>query len=85
MFVLTIDIIGSRATETPANLAEFMQKNSYTFPVLLDDKLAMTRAYGVKSTPTNFILDKDGVIRTKLTGAFPDQATLDELIKQASK
>ena len=81
--MLTVDIIGSRPTETPANLADFMQKNSYTFPVLLDMNLAATRSYGVASTPTNFLIDKDGVIRERQTGAF-SEAALDESLSRLS-
>ena len=81
MVLITVDIIGSRPTETPANLADFMQKNKYTFPVLLDLKEAVTKAYGIASTPTNFLIDKDGVIRQRLTGAFPD---FDASLKQLS-
>ena len=81
--MLTVDIIGSKPTETPANLADFMQKNKYTFPVVLDINLSATRTYGVKSTPTNFLIDKDGVIRERETGAF-SEASLDESLSKLS-
>ena len=77
-----MDIIASKATETPANLAEFMQKNQYTFPVLLDESLRVTRLYGVKSTPTNFLIDKNGVIREMQTGAFASEAAFEESLNQ---
>lgn len=82
MVVLTIDIIGSRATETPANLTDFMQKNSYTFPALLDLDMAVTRSYGIRSTPTNFLIDKNGVIRERLTGGFPSEAAFEESLNK---
>ncbi len=80
--MLTIDIIGSKSTETPANLADFMQKNNYTFPVLLDLNMAVTKNYGIKSTPSNFLIDKDGVIRERLTGAFASEAAFEQSLSQ---
>ena len=80
--LLTIDIIGSRPTETPANLADFMQKNSYTFPVLLDINREVTKSYGIKFTPTYFLIDKDGIIREIRTGPYPSKAVLEESLSQ---
>jgi peroxiredoxin len=65
-----VDILGSKSSETASNLAEFMQTNNYTFPVLLDSKMSVTSNYGIQSTPTNFLIDRDGVIRYRQTGAF---------------
>jgi peroxiredoxin len=76
--VLTIDIIGSRPTETPSNLAKFMQDNNYSFPVLLDTDRAVTASYGVASTPTNFLIDRDGVIREVRVGSFPSKTALED-------
>ena len=77
-----MDILNSRTTETPDNLAGFMSTNNYNFPVLLDQNLTMTHIYGVKQTPTNFILDKNGVIQFRQTGQFSEatlNATIDKL------
>jgi len=41
--------------------------------------LAATRSYGVKSTPTNFLIDKAGVILERQMGACSG-ATLDECL-----
>ncbi len=82
VIVLTVDIIGSRATETPENLASFMQNNKYSFPVLLDINREVTKSYNIKSTPTNFLIDKDGVIRKVRVGAFPSKAALEESLSQ---
>ena len=80
--VLTIDIIGSRPSETPANLADFMQKNKYTFPVLLDMNREVTKSYDIKFTPTHFLIDKDGIIREIRTGPYPSEAAFEESLSQ---
>ena len=79
--LLTIDIIGTRPTETPENLADFMQKNGYTFPVLLDMDRAVTRNYSIKATPTNILIDKNGIIRQVVIGEFP-KAALDDALNR---
>ncbi len=82
--VLTVDLIGTRPVETPANLADFMAKNNYTFPVLLDVNKAY-KSFGVIGTPTNFIIDKNGVIQLAQVGEFSEatmNATLHRLNAQ---
>ena len=78
--VLTVDILNSRPTETVETVTNFMSTNNYTYPVLFDQNLTMTHLFGVKGTPTNFIIDKNGVIQFRQTGVF-NQATLDATIK----
>jgi thioredoxin-dependent peroxiredoxin len=80
--VLTVDIIGSRSTETPANLTDFMQKNQYTFTVLLDVNELITKEYGIVSTPTSFLIDKNGVIQVRQTGAFPSETALQDAMNK---
>jgi thioredoxin-dependent peroxiredoxin len=78
----TIDIIGSTANETAANLASFMSSNSYSFPVLLDaNNYQTTKAYNIKYTPTNFLIDKDGIIRKITIGPFANKAAFDTAIQ----
>lgn len=79
--VLTIDIIDSRPTETAENAANFMSTNNYSFPVLLDNKMLVTRVYNIKQTPTSFLIDKDGVIREVTVGVYT-KATLDASLNQ---
>ncbi len=85
LVVLTVDIIGSTPSETSSNLATFMQNNNYTFPALLDVNMQVTKSYNIKSTPTNFLSDKDGVIRERQTGAFPSQAAFEERLNRLIK
>ncbi|MDO8716878.1 MAG: TlpA disulfide reductase family protein [Dehalococcoidales bacterium] len=82
LVVLTIDIINSRSTETPANLADFMQKNNYSFPVLLDETQIVTKSYFIRQTPTNFLIDKDGIIREITLGAYPSKAAMEDSLNK---
>ena len=82
LVVLTVDIINSRTTETPANLADFMQKNNYSFPVLLDDNRTVTKSYFIIQTPTNILIDKDGIIREITVGAYASKAAMEDSLNK---
>ncbi len=81
LIVLTVDIIGSTPSETPSNLADFMKNNKYSFPVLLDVNREVTKSYGIKATPTNFLIDKDGIIREVKIGSFPSKSALEDSLR----
>lgn len=82
LVVLTVDIINSRTTETPSNLADFMQKNNYSFPVLLDINQLATISYHIRSTPTNVLIDKDGFIREINVGAYSSKVAMEESFRK---
>jgi len=47
---------------------EFIEKQRYTFPVLLDPKCEILDLYGVKGIPTTIIIDKNGKMVGKAIG-----------------
>jgi peroxiredoxin len=54
--------------ERPADVAAFMNKEGYSFPVLLDPDLSAGTAYSVKAVPTTFVIDGQGMIKYKRRG-----------------
>lgn len=68
-----------------AGVAPFIEKNGYTFPILLaPDELA--GQYGVRGIPTMFVIDKEGKIAHRHVGYNPQiaqilKAQTDELLK----
>jgi peroxiredoxin len=74
--VLTIDI---RDYET--RLRTFMEKNEYTFPVLLDtDDTKIWEEYGVTIAPKTFFIDTNGIVRKTQRGAFNNTAEIQEIL-----
>ena len=65
------------------NLAVFMKKNKYTFPVLMDPMDLVSSQYGIISIPTTFIIDKSGFIAKKIIGSFEwdDEGMVNELLR----
>lgn len=46
-----------------AGVRAFLGENDIDFPVLLDPKMALFRAYGVSAIPHSVTVDRDGVVR----------------------
>jgi thiol-disulfide isomerase/thioredoxin len=71
------------------NAKDFMEKNKYSFHVLMDDENKMVEDFNVSGIPTKFIIDKNGKIRFKAVGfSGKDDELVDELttmIEMASK
>ena len=60
----------------------FTAQLDITFPVPLDPDGKMARRYGVYAIPTNFLIDREGVIREILIGeVFREEKPLRDLLK----
>jgi peroxiredoxin len=60
----------------------FIAQLDVTFPVPLDPDGKITRRYGVYAIPTNFLIDRQGVIREILIGeVFREEKPLRDLLK----
>ncbi|MBN2352576.1 MAG: TlpA family protein disulfide reductase [Spirochaetales bacterium] len=64
-----LEILAVDVRDTPETVRDFIKKNKYTFPVLLDETLSVTGMYGVGSFPTTFVVDREGYLRAMATGA----------------
>jgi len=52
---------------------------------VVDDKLEVFRAYGVRGTPTYIILDKDHVVRHRFVGSATTEKQLENAILDVIK
>jgi hypothetical protein len=59
---------------------QFMEKNKYTFPVLIDE--TTVNAYKVEGIPTKFLIDRNGNIQFKSIGFEGGQKMVDEMTIQ---
>ena len=62
---------------------EFIQKNGYTFPVLLDKDDSVWAVYQQRGIPANYVIDKEGIIRFLKPGAFTDLEEMEAFAKAA--
>jgi cytochrome c biogenesis protein CcmG, thiol:disulfide interchange protein DsbE len=75
--ILAVDILNSRPDETAETVTLFLKSNNFSFPVLLDAKQIATIQYHVATTPTNFFIDKGGVIREVAPGPLLNQSAVE--------
>ncbi len=61
-FAISVDYEGSNS------VAEFIKKNGYTFPVLVDPKNSVIDLFEIRGIPTTVIIDKKGMILGKAVG-----------------
>lgn len=71
-----VHVLGINQAEEPAQVVGFMQTLGLDFPVLLDRDAAVSQLYRVRSLPTTFFVDREGVIREIVIGGPMSQALL---------
>ena len=68
--------------ESSSKVEQFLQSNNLSLPVLLDTKLDVFRRYNIRSIPTTFFIDKDGIIQVKVIGAFPNKEAIENRVSK---
>ncbi|RUS45697.1 redoxin domain-containing protein [Cohnella sp. AR92] len=63
-----------------AAVDHFVSEYGLTFPVVLDADGTVKQLYQVTAYPTTYVLDKQGIIRNKFTGAINDE-TMKQVIR----
>ena len=62
--------------DTAANVPTFVQENQLTFPILMDTTGQMAQQYELRSLPTSFFIDREGVIQEVVVGGPMAEALL---------
>jgi len=75
-------IIAVNAGEHRAQVASFIEKNKYTFPIYLDESNTLSSLFAARGIPSTYLLNKEGKIMAARIGAMEyDQAELIKLFK----
>lgn len=56
--------------DSPETAKDYLEKNGYLIPVLVDPKGSVAESYGLTGVPETFLIDGDGVLRKKIIGPF---------------
>jgi cytochrome c biogenesis protein CcmG/thiol:disulfide interchange protein DsbE len=75
-----VAVIGVNQAEMAATVAKSAAELGLTFPIPLDQSGDVSRLYRVRSLPTTFFIDRDGVIRQILNGPLTE-AVLAQLLR----
>jgi len=65
-----LEILAVDIGENANTVRQFVQKNNYSFPVLLDTTKQTSAIYGVEAIPTTYIIDRNGKIIGRIIGSI---------------
>lgn len=75
-------VLAVNVKQSPSVVEAFTAQLDLTFPVLLDLDGKVARAYGVYAIPTNFLVDRQGILREIFVGeVFKDENFLRGLLQ----
>lgn len=73
-------VIAVNVEDPPEKALEFVREMRLTYPVLIDEKKAVTKLYEVYGVPTSFIIDRKGMIRERIFGDLNEEA-IENLVR----
>ena len=65
-----------------AGIKAFMDKNGYTYPVLMDKRGKLFEAYGIRAIPTTYLIDRNGNVIGRVQGALSAE-NLERIVQEA--
>ena len=68
-----------------ADITPFVEKYNLTFPILLEPNGEMARAYQLRSLPSSFFIDREGIIREVVIGGPMAEALLRTRVEEILK
>ena len=71
--------LGSEKDED--GIKAFMDKNGYSYPVLMDEGGKLFEAYGIRAIPTTYLIDRRGNVIGRVQGALSAE-NLEKIIQQ---
>ena len=75
-------ILALNTGESAGTVKQFAQDNNLSFEILLDSSIEVAQTYNIPGTPTSFFIDKDGIIKAKVIGSFPNKAAIDSRLDE---
>ena len=79
-----LEVVAVNVNQAPEQVAAFMKTVAVSYPILLDQSVAIAKSYGVVALPTTFFVDSKGIVRAKLVGAI-EEAEFEKLALEAQK
>lgn len=65
-------ILGINTADSETRIAQFVEENGITFPIISDLSRYSSSLYEVRYFPSTYIIDKNGIIKYRKIGAFID-------------
>ena len=77
--------VNSTFQDNPLDIAPFIESRNLTFPILLDETSDVSRAYQVRSLPSSYFINRQGIISEVVIGGPMSEALLRTRIEEALK
>ncbi len=81
----TILAVNMTSQDDPLAVMPFVRERGLTYPILLDEKGELARAYQMKSLPSSFFVNRDGTINEVIIGGPMAEALLRARIEDLLK
>jgi|WetSurMetagenome_2_1015567.scaffolds.fasta_scaffold180746_2 cytochrome c biogenesis protein CcmG, thiol:disulfide interchange protein DsbE len=81
----TVLAVNMTSQDNPELVAPFVKERGLTYPILLDEKGDVAKAYQMKSLPSSFFINRDGTISEVVIGGPMAEATLRTRIEEILK
>lgn len=78
----TVLAVNMTYQDDPAAVMPFVEQQALTFPILLDTTGDMGRAYQLRSLPSSYFIDREGVIKEVVIGGPMAEALLRTRIEE---
>lgn len=65
-------------------IVAFLEDNSYTFPVVMDESQEVFQQYGISAFPTTFMIDENGAVYGYVVSAL-DKEMMSSIIEETKK
>lgn len=75
--------VNSTVQDNPFDIAPFLEEYNLTFPVLLDETGDVSRMYQVRSLPSSYFINRQGIITEVVVGGPMSEALLRTRIEKA--
>ena len=77
-----LQVLAINMRESRSQVLEFIESNSFSFLVLLDEGGKVAERYYIRGIPSNIFIDKEGIIQAMKIGAFPSKEAVEkDLVK----
>lgn len=68
-----VEILAVNVGEPPLTAQKFVERYDLSFPILMDEREEVYKAYGVKPIPSTFLIDKDGKVVDRVTKGLTEE------------
>jgi cytochrome c biogenesis protein CcmG, thiol:disulfide interchange protein DsbE len=82
---LIVLAVNMTAQDNPLNIAPFVTEYELTFPILLDETGEISAAYQLRSLPSSYFIDREGIISEVVIGGPMAEALLRTRVEKILK